>query len=271
MSDDATRPGLLRRRAAKPRNSRRSPSLSLHDVHSVRIHTGLDGVRIGQLSDIHVRGGVKPRRLELAVEMMNALQPDFVVLTGDYVSVTAHPCKALTSALRKLRPPAYATLGNHDHWAGAQKVRAALWNANIDVLTNEHRALDVNGAKLHLVGIDDSVTKHADPEKAFAGIPEGATRVVLSHDPKSADFLCRYNPALILSGHTHGGQVMIKKLTPAIADRIGIKYLSGFFEVNGAVLFVNRGLGASLPVRFRAPMEVACLTLRSAASTVLAA
>ena len=268
MSDVAQSPGLLlRRRVPRLRKPRRKTvNLSEHEVHSPRIHVGLDGVRIGQLSDIHVRGGVKPRRLELAVELMNAARPDFVVLTGDYVSITAHPCKALTAVLRKLRAPAYATLGNHDHWAGAQKVRAALWSANVDVLTNEHRVLEANGTKLHLVGVDDSVTKHADPEKAFAGIPENATRIVLSHDPKSADFLYRYNPALILSGHTHGGQVFIKRMTPFIAERIGIKYLSGFFEVNGAVLFVNRGLGASLPVRFRAPMEVACLTLRSAAA-----
>lgn len=260
---------LLRLRPAPSERPRRGPSVSVHDVHSPRIHPGLDGLRIGQLSDLHARGGVRPRRLELAVELINAQRPDLVVLTGDYVSVTAHPCKALTSVLRKLRAPAYATLGNHDHWAGAQKIRAALWKANIEVLTNEHRVLSHRGTPFHLVGVDDSVTRHADPERAFAGIPEDATRIVLSHDPKSADVLHRYHPALILSGHTHGGQVFFRKLTPFISERIGIKYLSGFFEVNGAVLFVNRGLGAALPLRFRAPMEVACLTLRSSAQARL--
>lgn len=250
----------LRRRAHRP------PLLCEHDVSSPRIHPSLDGVRIGQLSDIHVRTGVVPRRLHLAVEMMNDLAPDFVVLTGDYVCLSPRPLPALTAALKRLRVPAYATLGNHDHWSDAKKVRRALADAGVDVLTNEHRIVSVRGGTLHLVGVDDSVTRHHDPEAAFRGVPEDATRVVLSHDPKSADFLHPYAPALILSGHTHGGQVYFRKLTPFISQRIGIKYLAGFFDIHGAKLYVTRGLGASLPVRFRAPMEIAHLTLRSEAA-----
>ncbi len=94
--------------------------------------------------------------------------------------------------------------------------------------------------------------------------PHGdASRVVLSHDPRSADFLHHYRPALILSGHTHGGQIYFKKLTPFLSRKAGAKYLSGFFDVHGSVLYVTRGIGASVPVRFRAPREVAHLTLRS--------
>jgi hypothetical protein len=233
---------------------------------SVRVHAGLDGLRIGQISDLHVRTGVTPRRLHLAVEMLNALRPDLVVLTGDYVCLSPRPLPALTAALRELRAPAYATLGNHDHWSGANAVRAALERAGVDVLVNEHRVIDHRGARLHLVGVDDSVTRHHDPHRAFAGVPAEATKVVLSHDPKSADFLHAWDPALILSGHTHGGQVFFEKITPFLSARVGIKYLAGFFEVKGSVLYVNRGLGASVPLRFRAPMEVAHLTLRSAAA-----
>jgi len=259
-------PRLLKRsRAPRP------PALCEHEVHSPRIHAALDGVRIGQISDIHVRTGVVPRRLHQAVEVMNALRPDFVVLTGDYVCLSPRPLPALTEALKALKVPAYATLGNHDHWSDAKKVRRALADAGVDVLTNEHRVLRVRDGRLHLVGVDDSVTRHHDPEAAFKGVPEGATRVVLSHDPKSADFLHRYGPALILSGHTHGGQVFFRKLTPYISERIGIKYLAGFFDVHGAKLYVTRGLGASLPVRYRAPMEVAHLTLRSGAAQAEAA
>ncbi len=258
---------LLRSRPASAEG--KSPRLALNDVISPRISPALDGLRIGQLSDIHVRTGVKPKRLEMAVEMLNALRPDLVVLTGDYVCMSPRPLPALTAALKALQVPAYATLGNHDHWSGARRVRAALAAAGVDVLTNEHRAVTVRGGTVHLVGVDDSVTRHHDPEAAFADVPADATRVVLSHDPKSADFLHRWNPALILSGHTHGGQVFFKRLTPYMASKVGLKYLSGFFEVNGAVLYVNRGLGASLPLRFRSPVEVACLSLRSAAAISL--
>lgn len=263
---------LLSRRTIPPaRRGVRPPTVREHDVASPRVHPALDGVRIGQLSDIHVRGGVRPRRLELAVEQMNALRPDFVALTGDYVCISAVPLPSLTRTLRRLQMPAFATLGNHDHWCGAVKVRAALEDAGVTVLTNEHRELQVRGASLYLVGVDDSVTRNHDPEKAFSGVPTDSTRVVLSHDPHSADFLHRYEPALILSGHTHGGQVYFRGLTPFISQKLGMRYLHGFFEIEGTVLYVNRGLGAALPVRFRAPTEVAHLTLRSARAPAIAA
>jgi hypothetical protein len=239
--------------------------LCQQDVVSVRVHPTLDGLRIGQLSDIHVRTGVLPRRLHLAVEMMNELRPDFVVLTGDYVCLSPRPLPALTAALQKLRVPAFATLGNHDHWSDADKVRGALRDAGVEVLTNEHRAVRARSGTVHVVGVDDSVTRHHDPDAAFHGVPGDATSIVLSHDPKSADFLHAYGPALIISGHTHGGQVFFRKLTPYVSKRLGLKYLAGYFDVEGAKLYVSRGLGASVPLRYRAPMEVAQLTLRSAA------
>lgn len=259
---------LLRRpprapKAPKARKPRRI-DFCVHDALTDRIPAGLDGVRIGHLSDIHVRTGVRHHRLHQAVEMMNAAKPDFVVLTGDYVCLSPRPLPELTSALRKLQMPAYATLGNHDHWSDADQIRAALRAANVDVLTNEHRVLAFSGHALHLVGLDDSVTKHDDPKAAFEGVPSDATKIVLSHDPKSADRLHVYNPALIFSGHTHGGQVFVKRLTPFVSKKIGIKYLSGFHDVNGTLVYVTRGLGAGIPVRFRAPHEIACLTLRSA-------
>jgi uncharacterized protein len=239
--------------------------LSSHEVVSARIHAGLDGVRIGHLSDVHVRTGVRPRRLHQAVEMLNQLKPDLVALTGDYVCMSPRPLPELTAALKRLTAPAYAVLGNHDHWSGARAVRAALEKAGVDVMQNEHRVVRAGKAALHLVGVDDSITRNDDPERAFSGVPEGATAVTLSHDPKSADHLHAYHPALILSGHTHGGQVVIHKITSYLWKRVGMKYVAGFFDVNGAVLYVNRGLGASVPIRFRAPCEVGHLTLRSAA------
>ncbi len=255
------------------RRPARRPAFALcaHDVASPRIDVAFDGLRIAHLSDIHVRGGIRPRRLERAVEFVNQLKPDFVFLTGDYVSFTAKPAKKLTAVLKDLQVPAFATLGNHDHWGGALAVRSALEAAGIDVLQNESRVIRHQGRSLHVVGVDDSVTHHDDPEKAFAGIPADATKLCLSHDPKSADHLHRYGPAVIFSGHTHGGQVFFKKVTPYLSERIGVKYLHGFFNIGESVLYVTRGLGASLPVRFRAPLELAQLTLRSSATVTSAA
>ncbi len=246
---------------APPRS--RLPLLVRHEVTSARFHPSLEGLRIVHVSDIHVRTGVRPRALHRAVELVNALEPDLVLLTGDYVCFSPRPAPMLTEAFRHLRAPAFATLGNHDHWSGASQVRDALERAGVDVLVNEHRPVDVRGARVHLVGVDDSITGHHDPEQAFSGVPEDATRVVLAHDPGFADSLARYRPALVLSGHTHGGQIYLRGFTPYVSRRLGVKYLAGFFEVDGAVLYVNRGLGASVPVRLGAPSEVAHLTLRS--------
>src|SRR5262249_9716869 len=139
---------LIDSRAAR---TLRRPTLCSHDVFSPRILPGLDGIRIGQLSDIHVRTGVKPRMLHAAVGMLNALRPDLVVLTGDYVCLSVKPLPELTAALRKLAVPSYATLGNHDHWSDAKRVRQALTRAGVDVLTNEHRVLQFGRGHLHLV------------------------------------------------------------------------------------------------------------------------
>jgi predicted MPP superfamily phosphohydrolase len=263
---------LLRRlRTGRTPQLKNPPHLTFHSVASSRISPELDGLKIAHLSDIHVRAGVRPRRLEAAVEMVNAQKPDLVALTGDYVCISNRPLPALTEALRALKVPAYATLGNHDHWSGARAVEKALQKAGVDVLRNQSRAVQTARGLVHLVGIDDSVTRHHDPERAFAGVPPSATTIALSHDPNSADFLHPYGPALILSGHTHGGQLFFRRLTPFLTSKMGVKYLAGFFDVNGSMLYVNRGLGAALPLRYRTPMEVALLTLRAKATNSLAA
>src|SRR5262249_13222991 len=151
-------------KATRSARRHRGPALCLHEVASPRIQPALDGVRIGQLSDIHVRTGVKPRALHAAVEILNELKPDLVVLTGDYVCMSARPVPLLVEALRKLRIQSYATLGNHDHWTDARQVRRALAKAGVDVLSNEHRRIHLGRAHLYLVGIDDSITRHHDPE-----------------------------------------------------------------------------------------------------------
>src|SRR5205823_4307804 len=97
----------------------RPPRLCNHEIASPRVTAELDGIRIGQLSDIHVRVGLKPRRLHQAVEMLNALAPDLVALTGDYLCFSSLPLRQLTDALKRLVVPAYAVLGNHDHFCGA--------------------------------------------------------------------------------------------------------------------------------------------------------
>jgi len=234
------------------------------EVRSRHVDPSHDGVRLAHLSDLHVAAGLRPRRLLRVVERVNLEKPDAVVLTGDFVCTSLLGLKSLALVLGKLRCPAWATLGNHDHWVGAKAVARVLEDAGIGLLCNEHRSVMLRGAPLNLVGIDDEVTGHANPVAAFRGLEQGGTRLALMHDPNTVDRLEGREVALALAGHTHGGQIKLPGVTTRIARRIGVKYLSGFFLVGETVLFVNRGLGAALPIRIAAPMEVAFLTLRAA-------
>jgi predicted MPP superfamily phosphohydrolase len=236
--------------------------LEEHEVRSRLIDPLHDGVRIAHLSDIHAATGLRPRRLLRAIEEVNRVRPDVVVLTGDYVCASSRPIPLLIEALRRLEVPAWATLGNHDYWTGHELVVAALGEAGVKVLRNEHETIELGGAPLHLIGVDDHRTGHADVPRAFAGVPTGGTRLVLTHDPNVVDALHGREAALVFAGHTHGGQIRLPGLTAGIARRIGVRYLSGFFLVGETLLYVNRGLGAAVPVRLAAPMEIAFFTLR---------
>src|SRR5207302_10027663 len=205
-------------REPRVKRERSSSRLVEVEVLSDRIPAALDGVRIGHLSDLHVRTGVRPRRLEAAVARLNGLRPDLVALTGDYLCLSTRPLPALTRALRALEVPAFGTLGNHDHWAGARAVVRALEAASVQVLVNASLRVALGTRTLTLVGLDDVITGHHDPERAFRAVAPGA--VVLSHDPKSVRLLTAHRPALVLSGHTHGGQVFLRRVTPFLAARV---------------------------------------------------
>ncbi|MHB8419485.1 MAG: metallophosphoesterase [Myxococcales bacterium] len=223
----------------------------------------LDGVRLAHLSDVHVSALARPRLLWRAVERIGQSGAELVLLTGDYVCASLRALPRLTEALAKLGLPAVATLGNHDHWAGAREVTAALFEAGIRVLQNQHLTLELRGAPLHVIGVDDGTTRHADAERAFHGVPKIGLRVALTHDPRQADRLAPRGAQLILAGHTHGGQIDVPGVTRRIMRRRGFHYLGGEYRVGSSLLYVSRGLGATIPVRLRAPSEVAVLTLRA--------
>jgi uncharacterized protein len=224
----------------------------------------LEGIVIAHLSDIHFGRWVKEQHLRPIVEAVNRVRPDLVVLTGDYVGYSSDPALACARVLGDLRAPVFATLGNHDHWAGADQVGAAFSAAGITVLRNEWRAVALGDSRLYIVGLDDMHTRNHDAERAFAGLPEGPT-LLLSHVPEGADLPHAQRAHLVLSGHTHGGQVHVPRLTPYVFQRmIGMRYLVGDYAIaGGPQLYVNRGIGSTtFPLRFGARPEVGVFTLR---------
>ncbi len=228
-----------------------------------------DGLTVAHFTDVHVGRLTPEGRLMRAVEATNALRPDVVALTGDYVTWSKRPIRDLARVLGGLRGPVFCVLGNHDHIVDAPRVRGELERAGYTVLQNEHRCvpLTARGVPLHVVGIDDEKTGHADVTRSFAGLPTSGTKLVLTHIPTTSEKLPPRAGLVCLAGHTHGGQIHVGSLTRRFLERAGHRYVAGLHEVNGNALYVGRGLaygrGSFVPRR-RCNPEIALIRLRCA-------
>jgi uncharacterized protein len=225
-----------------------------------------DGLRVAQLSDLHVGPLTPVERIRAAVEEANRFRPDLVVLTGDYLTRDRGGVALMREQLGGLEAPTLATLGNHDRWVDPRGAGAALEQLGYGVLENENTTITLRGAPFTVVGIDDLWTRSADPPLAMKGAAKGS-RLYLAHVPKTADLLAIWGkPMLLLSGHTHGGQVNVPLLMPAIRWMAREPYIDGLYQVEKVQLYVNRGVGnVGMALRLNAPPEVSLLTLRSGA------
>lgn len=253
-----------------PPTPRRLPVLTQLDVIIPALDPRHEGLRIAHLSDVHV-GRLTPREhVRHAVELANAAAPDLTVMTGDYVCWSREEIPLMEEQLAGLRARhVVVTLGNHDYFASGRRVAEAMTRNGYDVLRNQSRVLDIHGAPLHVIGVDDPVTRRHDLGSAFHRVPGRGTKLALVHCPEQADALADRGVHLTLSGHTHGGQIYVKGITDRILRRMGRRYLSGVYGLPQSTLYVTTGVGYS-GVRVRAGQgtraEVALLTLRSAAS-----
>lgn len=237
-----------------------------HKIFLRRLPRAFDGFRIVQLSDIHHSPFTSRAQIERAVATANSLQPDIIALTGDYVSKEreyAAPCAELMGRLRA-RHGVYAVLGNHDHWTDAALITDLFRAEAITVLVNQGMRFERDGAAIWLAGVDDTMVGLEDLPLALAGAREDELKLLLAHNPIILRRAARAGVDLVLSGHTHGGQVTLRSERGA-SGRPRRRLVKGLANRGETQIYVTRGLGTVvLPVRFGCPPEVSLLELRTA-------
>lgn len=220
----------------------------------------LDGLRIGLITDVHHSATVSAEDVSRAVEVLRRARPDMIVLGGDYVSFAERrfvgPVAELLSPLVDAPLGSFAVLGNHDD---DRDMSAALAGQGFAVLRDQRTAITARGERVDIAGIRFWTRKPSEIATVLRG--SGETTLLLSHDPRRLTEAALLDVPLVLSGHTHGGQVVL----PGIGAIAGRKFpvLSGIGRSDNTTVFVSRGVGTVyVPVRLNCPPEVAVLTLR---------
>jgi hypothetical protein len=231
----------------------------------------LDGLRIVQLSDLHVGPHTSRRFLARVARATAEAEPTMIVVTGDLVDDHVPDVAHYAAAFGHLRAPlgVYAVAGNHDVYAGWPAVRAALERLPLTVLVNAARVVTWRGARVAVVGTGDPAggrggTPAGGPDlaRAFAGVPDDAFTIVLAHNPALWPPIAERGAPLTLSGHTHWGQFALPALGWSLASPF-LEHSMGSYARGGALLYIHPGTNYwGIPFRVGALPEVAVVTLR---------
>jgi predicted MPP superfamily phosphohydrolase len=220
----------------------------------------LDGLRVGLITDIHHSATVSADDVTRAVNLLRGAAPDLVVLGGDYVTygnrTYVEPVAELLAPLANAPHGSFAVLGNHDD---DRDMPAALAKHHFTVLKDQHSRITIRGESLDVIGIRYWTRRLPHLAQVFHGV--GSNSILLAHDPRRLAQAAQLNVPLVLSGHTHGGQIVLPGLGALTKKDFPI--LAGVARQTNTSLFVSRGVGTVyVPVRLNCPPDVAVLTLR---------
>jgi uncharacterized protein len=223
------------------------------------------GTTVALLADVHHGPYVPLAYIRHVVGMTNALEPDLVLLAGDYTDHSPADIEPGIAELGKLRARIgrFAVRGNHDNHSSVPLTRAALAEAELPDLNNAGVWLERGGARLRIAGVGDVWTDEQDLDAALGDATLDDAVLLLSHNPDFVESIRDPRVGLVLSGHTHGGQVIVPGYgAPVVPSRYGQKYVYGLVQGPIARVFVTRGVGTvSPPVRFLCRPEVVLITL----------
>jgi predicted MPP superfamily phosphohydrolase len=230
---------------------------------------GLDGMVIAHVSDTHVGRFVGPREFEAVVEATAGLRPDLIAFTGDLIDHNLVDLPPAIDAMRRMREiaPLAMCVGNHDLFDDGGRFRSRVRQADLGLIADESLPLVIRGERVELLGLDwgmpgapraDGIDEHM--EALLKHKRSGAFSILLAHHPHAFDPAAAAGIPLTLSGHTHGGQIM---LTDTIgAGSVMYRYWSGLYERGASKLVVSNGVGNWVPLRITAPAEIVKITLR---------
>lgn len=255
--------GSLRKVARNAFDEANSLTIEEVEIPLRRLPENLDGLRIAHLSDIHHSPYTDIDHISAAIEKTNRLHPDIVMLTGDFVSHEPEYAAPMAEALAFLESEfgSYACLGNHDHWTDAELVTRELEMNGVRVLINEGERKTVRGASFWIAGVDDYMVGKTDVRAALEGSSDEEFKLLLAHNPVIVRQAARHEIDLVLSGHTHGGQVKIRDDEKRILPKR--RLTSGLHRRYDTQIYITRGIGTVvLPVRYQCPPEISMITLK---------
>jgi uncharacterized protein len=238
-----------------------------------RLSPRFSGFRIAQISDIHMGGWMNLERLQYVADLVLAQKPDVLLITGDFLigyEFNHASRQALEDLIAGLSPladsvPTFAVLGNHDYWINSKAVREMLRAAGITDLTNRVFTLTRDAEHLHLCGVDDVWDGDVRLDDVLTQLKGDGAAILMAHEPDYADTSAatgRFD--LQLSGHSHGGQIVLPLLGPPRLPYLGRKYPSGLYKIGEMFQYTNRGVGmARLPIRINCPPEITVFVLES--------
>ena len=236
-----------------------SPEVTINRINSPRLESFFAGRTVVQLSDQHlVKFGWRDR---LTVQEVRKINPDLIILTGDYIEKYSD-FNDLDEYLEQLKAisPVIAILGNNDYCC-VNQLDEAFARAEIPLLKNRAAIIENGHDSLYIVGLEDNFLWYDDYFEATRAVPSGAARIVLGHAPAIVEKIDPEGVELILSGHLHGGQILLPVYGPLARNTVCFvsrSYTAGIYHWNGMTLFSNRGLGTSLlPFRFLSRPEIA--------------
>jgi predicted MPP superfamily phosphohydrolase len=274
--------GLLTLIGAKGFINSRNLKLVKLKVGLERLPYALDGLKVGQITDIHAGPLVPQKLIREGVDLIMSNKPDLIVLTGDFISGATKFLRTsyggfkerhfnyCMEELGRLKAPlgVFGVLGNHDFWSGqevALQIAYGLERLGVRVLRNEAVPLERKGQHLYLIGVDDYWESSYSLTGALGNVPEDACRILISHNPDVNENIEALGEHIdfIISGHTHGGQVVLPFIGALyIPSPFGQKYLAGLVRDKDRQTYISRGLGLFfVPTRINCPADVSLVTL----------